>query len=51
MVAIDWKTYGDNYHSDHDPVEDLDEMLRRHETGELEDSDEGGEVREVIALD
>ncbi|KAK4948900.1 hypothetical protein LTR10_012273 [Elasticomyces elasticus] len=51
MVAIDWKTYGDNYHSDHDPAEDLDEMLRRHEAGELEDSDEGGEVREVIALD
>ncbi|KAK5727748.1 hypothetical protein LTR17_012510 [Elasticomyces elasticus] len=51
MVAIDWKTYGDNYHSDHDPVEDLDEMLRRHEAGELEDSDGSEEVREVIALD
>ncbi|KAK5675630.1 hypothetical protein LTS10_011730 [Elasticomyces elasticus] len=51
MLAVDWKTYGDNYHSDHDPMEDLDEMLRRHEAGELEDSDRDEEVREVIALD
>ncbi|KAK5722008.1 hypothetical protein LTR17_014512 [Elasticomyces elasticus] len=51
MVAIDWKTYGDNYHSDHDPAEDLDEMLRRHEAGELEDSDGSDEPREIIVLE
>ncbi|KAK4900501.1 hypothetical protein LTR27_002217 [Elasticomyces elasticus] len=51
MVAIDWKTYGNNYHSDHDPLEDLDEMLRRNEAGELEDSDGSDEPRGVIVLE